>query len=582
MMARFWTLWTGALLLLTAGLPGVVQTFSHLSFNLCKWCEASSPVCKDNVCFSNCTLTSFCTVIEEICIAIWRKTNDTMTVHTMCHHPNLPLEGVAPELLLTFNSRECHMVPQPAEEGAMMVCGCQREHECNDKLVFDKGANGFSRLQSKDVIPVVVVSLVPPVLVAIVAVAAFYFYRVRQPDKPGSPARTDWPTKCTPDLYQSLDLPCDGLSTRGGGGVTGPGAERDESSTKVSSLNNQAVGGGWQGEPAELLPIKLEVLVGKGRFAEVWKARLLQGERGGVNCYETVAVKAFPAVEYASWRHECSIFSDPELQHENVVQFLAAEERATPGHALRTYWLVLEYHGLGNLQDFLTANILSWEELVVMASSIARGVAHLHSDTTLSGGPKVPVAHRDLKSSNIVVKNRKECALCDFGLALRLDLSLTVDDFANSGQVGTARYMAPEVLESRVNLEDLEAFKQMDVYSMALVLWEMASRCHVIGEVKSYEPAFGSKVCEQPCVDSMRDLVLRDRGRPDIPLAWTQHQGMNLFCSTITECWDHDPEARLTAHCVVERFSALQQSEEDEDEEEEEVEVERGEGERQV
>lgn len=48
---------------------------------------------------------------------------------------------------------------------------------------------------------------------------------------------------------------------------------------------------------------------------------------------------------------------------------------------------------------------------------------------------QVPVAHRDLKSSNIVVKSRKECALCDFGLALRLDLSLTVDDFANSGQV---------------------------------------------------------------------------------------------------------------------------------------------------
>lgn len=43
-------------------------------------------------------------------------------------------------------------------------------------------------------------------------------------------------------------------------------------------------------------------------------------------------------------------------------------------------------------------------------------------------------------------------------------------------------------------------------------------------EVKNYEPAFGSQVCEQPCVDSMRDLVLRDRGRPDIPSAWTLHQ----------------------------------------------------------
>lgn len=46
--------------------------------------------------------------------------------------------------------------------------------------------------------------------------------------------------------------------------------------------------------------------------------------------------------------------------------------------------------------------------------------------------------------------------------------------------------MAPEVLESRVNLEDLESFKQMDVYSMALVLWEMASRCDVIGGKKLY------------------------------------------------------------------------------------------------
>lgn len=48
-------------------------------------------------------------------------------------------------------------------------------------------------------------------------------------------------------------------------------------------------------------------------------------------------------------------------------------------------------------------------------------------------------------------------------------------------QVGTARYMAPEVLESRINLENIESFKQADVYSMALVLWELTSRCNAIG-----------------------------------------------------------------------------------------------------
>nr|XP_043874739.1 TGF-beta receptor type-2 isoform X2 [Solea senegalensis] len=564
MMARYRTLWTGILVLFTAGVLTHVQPFTHLSSNLCKWCESSSPVCDQHVCVTNCSLSSFCTAIEEICIAIWRKTNNTMTVHTLCHLPTLPLEGVDPGLLLNFTSRECHMIS--AEGGAMMICGCQGEHECNDRLIFNKGANGFFKLQSKDVIPVVVVSLVPPLLVAIVATGAFYFYRTHQPHKPGAPARPDWTTKRTPDLYQALD------ENNGGGGArveVGGGGVGEESNTKGLSLDRDIISDitNWRGKLSEPLPVRLEALVGKGRFAEVWRGRLLKGKRGGAKSDDTVAVKVFPAVEYASWRNECFIFSDPKLEHENVVRFLAAEERGPPGHAHRKYWLVLAYHSLGNLQDFLTANTLSWAELVAMAGSVAKGLAHLHSDRTPSGVHKVPVAHRDLKSSNIVVKSRTECALCDFGLALRLDVSLTVDDYANSGQVGTARYMAPEVLESRVNLEDLEAFKQMDVYSMSLVLWEMSSRCLAIGKVESYEPAFGSKVCEQPCVDSMRDLVLRDRGRPEIPSAWTQHQGMSTFCSTITECWDHDPEARLTAHCVVERFNVLQEEEPQEEEE---------------
>lgn len=46
-----------------------------------------------------------------------------------------------------------------------------------------------------------------------------------------------------------------------------------------------------------------------------------------------------------------------------------------------------------------------------------------------------------------------------------------------AGQVGTSRYMAPELLERLVNLTDIEMFKRVDVYGMALVMWEMANRC---------------------------------------------------------------------------------------------------------
>ena len=38
--------------------------------------------------------------------------------------------------------------------------------------------------------------------------------------------------------------------------------------------------------------------------------------------------------------------------------------------------------------------------------------------------------------------------------------------------------MAPEVLDGAVNLRDCEAsLKQIDVYALGLVMWEIASRC---------------------------------------------------------------------------------------------------------
>lgn len=35
-------------------------------------------------------------------------------------------------------------------------------------------------------------------------------------------------------------------------------------------------------------------------------------------------------------------------------------------------------------------------------------------------------------------------------------------------------------------------------------------------------------------------------------------QGVQIVCTSIEECWDHDPEARLTAQCVAERFYDLE------------------------
>ncbi|KAM4028814.1 TGF-beta receptor type-2 isoform 2-T3 [Anomaloglossus baeobatrachus] len=497
--------------------------------NVCKFCDNLTSQCKlkEPDCKSTCEKTAICEFDGETCVGIWRNNGTHITEETLCHDPTQLLYGYK---LDDYENKDCIMKERKSAEGTIFMCSCSEE-ECNLKFIWEK-ENKLLDLAWPDTTFVALSSLLPPVAIAVAVIGIFYCYRVYRKNK----LHKKWENNPKCMRHQNMDCSDDCA-------IMMDDDRSDISSTCANNLNHNT----------ELLPIELDTLVGKGRFAEVYKAKLKQNTS---DQFETVAVKIFPYEEYASWKMEKEIFSDINLKHENVLQFLTAEERKTD--LGKQYWLITAFHSKGNLQEYLTRHIISWEDLLQLGCSLAHGVAHLHSDHTPCGRPKTPVVHRDLKSSNILVKNDQTCCVCDFGLSLRLDPSLSVDDLANSGQVGTARYMAPEVLESRINLENMESFKQADVYSMALVLWEITSRCNAVGEVKDYEPPFGSKVREHPCVESMKDNVLRDRGRPEISNNWLNHQGIQLVCETITECWDHDPEARLTAQCVAERFHEIE------------------------
>uniref|UniRef100_A0A8D0L1M1 TGF-beta receptor type-2 n=1 Tax=Sphenodon punctatus TaxID=8508 RepID=A0A8D0L1M1_SPHPU len=493
---------------------------------LCKFCDVKATTCTNQGhCNSGCNITSICEYDNEVCVAVWRKNDENITIETICHDPKLKIHD---HILEDSNSPKCIMKEKKGVGGLLFMCSCTGE-ECNDELAFSETEE--THVELLDVISkVTLVSLLPLLVIAIAVTVAFYCYRVHRRRK----LNKAWEKNVKPRKHKDCSDVC---------AIMLDDDRSDISSTCANNINHNT----------ELLPIELDTLVGKGRFAEVYKAKLKQNTS---EQFETVAVKIFPYEEYASWKTEKDVFSDINLKHENILQFLTAEERKT--EIGKQFWLITAFHSRGNMQEYLMRHIISWEDLWKLGGSLARGIAHLHSDHTPCGRPKTPIVHRDLKSSNILVKNDLTCCLCDFGLSLRLDPTLSVDDLANSGQVGTARYMAPEVLESRMNLKNVESFKQTDVYSMALVLWEMTSRCNGVGEVKDYEPPFGSKVREHPCVESMKDNVLRDRGRPEIPSSWLNHQGIQRVCETLIECWDHDPEARLTAQCVAERFNDLE------------------------
>lgn len=58
---------------------------------------------------------------------------------------------------------------------------------------------------------------------------------------------------------------------------------------------------------------------------------------------------------------------------------------------------------------------------------------------TFSSPGKPAIAHRDLKSKNILVKKNGTCCIADLGLAVRHDSATDTIDIAPNHRVGTKR-----------------------------------------------------------------------------------------------------------------------------------------------
>ncbi len=96
-----------------------------------------------------------------------------------------------------------------------------------------------------------------------------------------------------------------------------------------------------------------------------------------------------------------------------------------------------------------------------MAYQTAKGMHFLHS----SG-----IVHRDLKSMNLLLDNKWNVKVSDFGLTkFRAEMKKR-----SGAQVGSIHWTAPEILDDSADV-DVD-YVLTDVYSFGVILWEVLTR----------------------------------------------------------------------------------------------------------
>lgn len=172
--------------------------------------------------------------------------------------------------------------------------------------------------------------------------------------------------------------------------------------------------------------------ISQGQFSSVWKGRCTNSKTAEPSDeIPEYGVKVFGGQQKSAWSNEKDIYNTLSTTNPNILKYFCSDVHELPKTQQSTnsffpfysneYWIMTEYHPNGSLYDYLKANYLTWFQMVKIAHSILEGLAYLHSENFDLRKP-FAIAHRDLKSKNVLVKNDgQSCCIADFGLALKLN-----------------------------------------------------------------------------------------------------------------------------------------------------------------
>ncbi|KAB5573082.1 hypothetical protein DKX38_000276 [Salix brachista] len=276
-------------------------------------------------------------------------------------------------------------------------------------------------------------------------------------------------------------------------------------------------------------------ILGQGGQGTVYKGMLADGR--------IVAVKKSTVVDEGKLEefiNEVVVLS--QINHRNVVKLI--------GCCLETEvpLLVYEFIPNGNLYNYIHDQnqdfLLSWEMRLLIAFEVAGALSYLHSAAS------IPIYHRDIKSTNILLDEKYRAKVSDFGSSRSISIEQT---HLTTLVQGTFGYLDPEYFQSSQFTE------KSDVYSFGVVLVELIS---------GQKPIFSVSQTETRSLATHFIMLMEDNRLSDILDARVkelcQNEEVILVANLAKRCLNLNGKNRPTMREVaseLERIIGLSQKE---------------------
>ena len=263
--------------------------------------------------------------------------------------------------------------------------------------------------------------------------------------------------------------------------------------------------------PLDISKYEVGSLIGRGATSEVYSAKCL--ENGKLLAIKMINLEVCP-IEIENLHAEVAFWSN--CRHPNVVEYYGSFVDKS------VLYILMEYMSGGSCYEIMRFSFQKGIQKEAYIATILREVLkaldYFHENKQI---------HRDIKAGNILINDKGEVKIADFGIAAKL-LEQGQRKRARFTVIGTPCYMAPEILAAGIGYTE-----KADIWSLGITAIELATGSAPYANLFPLEVIVRISNSPPPTLPDDKDFS-------------------SAFRDFVKQCLQSSPSKRATAHQLLE------------------------------